>query len=120
MSGNGTGRMGEQLAAEVLEREGYNILARNVHSLYGELDLVAADHEYICFVEVKVRRQDAQVPPLEAVTPEKRRRIITTALLYLQNHPSILQPRFDIFAILTENKRVTGYEHLKGAFSTDG
>jgi putative endonuclease len=112
--------MGEKLAAEVLEREGYTVIARNVHSLYGELDLIAVDSEYICFVEVKVRKRDSQVSPVEAVGPQKRRRIITTALLYLQNHPSDLQPRFDIFSIVTENRRVTGYDHLKGAFDTDG
>ena len=120
MSGKETGQMGEKLAAEVLEREGYTVTAKNVHSLYGELDLIATDKDYICFVEVKVRKKDSAVPPLDSVTPQKRRRIITTALLYLQDHPSSLQPRFDVFSIITENKKVVQYEHLKGAFDADG
>ena len=37
------GRVGEQLAAEHLERRGFEILARNHRTRWGEIDLIAAD-----------------------------------------------------------------------------
>lgn len=120
MSGKETGRMGEKLAAEVLEKNGYNIITRNLHSLYGEVDLVVRDSEYICFVEVKVRQKDSMVSPLESITKTKKKRIILTALVYLRSHPGMLQPRFDVFSIITEGDKVASYEHLKGAFDADG
>lgn len=119
MSGKDTGRMGEALAAEILEKQGYDIISRNVHSMYGELDLIASNEDCLCFVEVKVRKKGAMVSPEESITPAKKRRIIMTALMYLQNHPTTLQPRFDLFSILTDGEKVISYEHMKGAFDAD-
>lgn len=110
------GRLGEELAAEILEKQRYNIIARNVHSLYGELDLIATGDGCICFVEVRARKRGSMVSAEESVTPEKKRRIVTTALLYLQNHPSDLQPRFDLFLVETDGERALSHQHIKGAF----
>src|SRR4051794_13247196 len=64
------GRYGEDAAAEYLRRRGYEILARNVRTSFGELDLVALDGETVVFVEVKARRSAGG---LEAVDPRKQR-----------------------------------------------
>ena len=114
-----TGRMGEALAAEMLEENGYTIVTRNVHSLYGEIDLIASGEGCICFIEVKVRRKGSMIDPLESITPTKRRRIIKTALVYLRSHETDLQPRFDVFSIVTQDKKVVSCEHIKGAFDAD-
>ena len=53
------GRWGEALAAEHLRRAGYQILAANWRSRFGEIDLIAADQNYLCFVEVKLRKSAA-------------------------------------------------------------
>ena len=50
--------------------------------------------------------------PLEAVTPAKQRRIIQTALCYLQEHPSRLQPRFDVAAVVVGEEGLA-IEYLK-------
>ena len=50
------GQRGEDLAAEHLERLGFEILARNHRTRFGELDLVAFDGDVLVFVEVKTRR----------------------------------------------------------------
>ena len=116
MNQRDTGRLGEQLAAEILERKGYTVVARNVHSIYGEVDLIATGDGYICFIEVRTRRQGAVVSPEESITPAKRRKIILTALLYLQNHPYDLQPRFDVFSVETDGEKAVSYEHWTGVF----
>lgn len=88
MSGRSSaiGRYGEDAAAEHLLIRGYEILQRNFRAGRGELDIVCRRDGKIYFVEVKTRRQGAQVAPAEAVTPDKRRRIYEAAVLWLQKH----------------------------------
>ena len=50
------GKLGEDVCAWYLEKHGYTVVARNVHSRYGEVDLIAENESYICFVEVKTRK----------------------------------------------------------------
>lgn len=47
------GAIGESAAAEYLKRHGFKILDRNVARKTGELDIVAAEGDTLCFVEVK-------------------------------------------------------------------
>ena len=49
------GAWGEQHAADYLTCQGYAILGRNVHSSYGEIDLIAQHQGVVVFVEVKTR-----------------------------------------------------------------
>ena len=75
------GVLGEQYAADWLERHGYTILGRNWHSRYGELDIVMMTPDrVIAFVEVKTRRTDHFGTPQEAVTPSKQTNLLDTAL----------------------------------------
>ena len=53
------GRWGEALAAEYLRKKGFRILAAGWRCRFGEIDLIAADREYLCFVEVKLRKSSA-------------------------------------------------------------
>ena len=50
------GQQGEDLAAQHFERLGFDVLARNHRTRYGELDLVVYDGRTLVFVEVKTRR----------------------------------------------------------------
>ena len=93
------GRWGESLAADYLRGRGYEILASGWHCRFGELDLVARTGDYLCFVEVKLRRSDAFGRPGEFVDRRKRERLRTSAQLYLAEHPTGLQPRFDVVEI---------------------
>ena len=115
------GRRGEGYAAGLLRRKGYRILATNYASRYGEVDVIACDSAYILFVEVKTRRQGSMINGMQAVTPSKMRKIIATAMLYLQEHPwDALQPRFDIVSIETDRQgNVLGHDHLMGAFDSE-
>lgn len=112
------GRMGEDFAAEVLEKQGYKILGRNVHSARGEVDLIAQKDQVLAFVEVKTRKHATFYPGSLAVTPEKQRRIIQTALLWLQGREDHgEQLRFDVFLVETDGRgQVLQYEHMEGAF----
>jgi putative endonuclease len=95
------GRRGEGLAAEALRRQGYRILATNVRTPYGELDLVARQGKWLVFVEVKARSSAAFGAPEEAVGPVKRRRLSKSALHWLtENGLSDAPARFDVVGIM--------------------
>ena len=67
------GQEGESAAESYLRRKGYRILARNLRSSVGELDLVAEDGAVLVFVEVKARRTEAFGGAIHAVHRKSRR-----------------------------------------------
>lgn len=93
------GRWGEDRAAEFLRDKGARIVAANWKCRFGELDLVAEEGACLCFVEVKLRKTDAFGTPGEFVDRRKQDRLRTAAQLYLAEHPTDLQPRFDVIGI---------------------
>lgn len=95
------GRCGEEAAALYLSAQGYSIVARNLRTPVGEIDILAKKANVLIFIEVKTRRSLAFGSPLEAVGPRKQRQIIRAAQWYLSDSPyRSLQPRFDVIAIL--------------------
>ena len=113
------GRWGEALAAEFLRRKGYRIIASGWRCRFGELDLVAEGGEVLCFIEVKRRGSERFGTGAEQVDRRKQERLRTTAELYLQQHPSPLQPRFDVVEILAPQGMATkrpGIRQIENAF----
>ena len=100
---NTTGRWGEQQAAEYLVEQGYEILARNVRTAYGELDLVAREgmpDSQIVIVEVKTRRSASLGYPEISVDRKKQAHLLAAAQAYLQAHPELSgEYRIDVIAI---------------------
>jgi putative endonuclease len=94
------GKLGENLAAEELQRRGYAILARRYRTRFGEIDIVAQDGETIVFVEVKARRTARFGSAAESVPFWKQRRIAAMALDYLAWCGRLNNRcRFDVIAI---------------------
>ena len=93
------GRWGEALAAELLRKRGFTILAAGWRCRFGEIDLIAADREYLCFVEVKLRKSAAYGSAGAFVDRRKQEKLRLTAQMYLSDHPTGLQPRFDVVEI---------------------
>jgi putative endonuclease len=113
------GRWGEGLAADHLRKKGYSILAANWRCRFGEIDLIAANRHYLCFVEVKLRKSAAFGQAGEFVDQRKQMRLRTTAELYLAQNPTALQPRFDVVEIEApqgmDTKEVI-VRHMENAF----
>lgn len=93
------GRWGETLAAEYLRRRGFSILGAGWRCRFGEIDLIAADKNYLCFVEVKLRKSAAYGTAGAFVDRRKQEKLRLTAQMYLSEHPTNLQPRFDVVEI---------------------
>ncbi len=98
------GAAGEKEAAEFLQRNGYTILKTNYRvGRLGEIDIIANENEYICFIEVKTRRTSTFGTPGEAVTRAKQLKIRQIASIYLTNTRKMnTKVRFDVIEILMD------------------
>ena len=95
------GHHGEELAARHLRRKGYKIIARNVRTRQGEIDIVAKHKGVLVFAEVKTRKSKRYGHPKLALTPAKQRQISKAALAYLKKHDAMQRPaRFDVVTVL--------------------
>jgi ribonuclease HII len=81
-----TGAKGEQMAAETLAREGYEILMRNWKTRNSEIDIIALKNGRLCFIEVKYRRSSAQGDGLDYITPTKLRHMTRAAESWVLAH----------------------------------
>ena len=110
-------RRGEGLAAMLLERAGYVIVARNARTRWGEIDLVARDGETWVFVEVKTRTSDRYGTGAEAVTPQKQHKILRMAEIILSRLSLADVPvRFDVVEVMLEPDRAPALRLVQGAF----
>lgn len=98
------GKWGEQAAADYLTAKGYEIMARNVRTPYGEIDLVAQKEGFTIFVEVKARTSSSLGPPEMAVTPRKRQHMLSCAEHYAQQN-EIDNWQIDVIAVEDVNGR---------------
>ena len=98
------GRRGEDLAAQLLLREGYRLIDRNYRIRQGEIDLIAEDGEILCFVEVRSKKDVTRGHPLETIDRRKRGRILRAAEHYLATRRTDCDEhvRFDVISIVYE------------------
>lgn len=112
MTGKNTralGAEGEKKAVEFLIANNYTILKTNYRvGRIGEIDIIARDAEYICFIEVKTRKSYSFGIPSEAVTTKKQDKIKLIASIYLSNTGNFdKRVRFDVVEILMKKNKDT-------------
>lgn len=95
------GSWGEDIAARYLEERGYNLVARNVRTPYGEIDIVTEKDGFTIFVEVKARISSSLGPPEISVTPRKQAHMRAAAEHYAQQNEL---DHWQIDVITVENK----------------
>ena len=110
------GAAGEDAAEGFLRLSGYRIVARNVRTKVGELDFVALDGETLCFVEVKARATAEYGRAVEAVGPQKQRRLAKAALLFLAKNRSQRPCRFDVLGLDRGRDGAWSFTLVKNAF----
>ncbi len=94
------GVKGEHFAEKFLKSRGYQIITRNFHSKFGEIDLVGLDNKTLVFIEVKTRWSNKFGLPEEAVTPWKLKAICRTGEYFKMLHPELPETlRIDLVAI---------------------
>ena len=101
------GNLGEQLVCNWLVRKNCEVLHRQWHSRFGEIDLIAKGYtgqgklrcEMLAFIEVKTRSKgNWDANGLLALTRSKQNKIRTTARYFLVRYPylSNIPCRFDV------------------------
>ena len=117
---HGSGTRYEDLALARAERGGLRLVARNYASRYGEIDLILRDGEVLVFAEVRYRRSSRFGGAAASVGSAKRRRLITTASLFLQARPEFASRacRFDVFA-MSGDSDAPDIEWHRDAFQSD-
>lgn len=106
------GRRGEALAGEYLVERGWQIVERNWHCRFAEVDIIAVDPGgELVFVEVKYRTSTSHGTGVEAVTPAKLRRMRLAAGKWLADRRrNVDVVRFDVIDVGPAGLR----EHLVG------
>ena len=115
------GHTAEAEAERFLRAKGYRILARNLRSSTGELDLVAESGDTLVFIEVKGRRTSAYGGTAYAVDQRKQTRLVRLAAQYLAQHrPRHRWCRFDVVLWQGGSDKPARIEHVENAFEVPG
>ncbi len=129
------GRRGQQMAAHLAvglrgEREalfhlrglGYVVVARRWRNakVLGDVDLIAWDGEWLCFIEVKTRSgRDTMAPAESAVDESKREMLRKMARAYVKGFPEKVRRevlmRFDVVSVYLVGDGAE-FEVYRGAF----
>lgn len=122
------GRRGEDLAAAHLRAQGFSVLARNVRTRHGEIDLIACDGAVLVFAEVKTRRMAARQRraradqlPLGGLSGRQRARLrgLATAWLCGDRRAPVTAHtiRFDAIGVILDGEgRLRHLQHIEAAW----
>ncbi len=112
---NELGKLGEELAVEFLQKEGYEILETNWVFQKAEVDIIAKKENTLAIVEVKTRSSLDFGLPQDFVKPKKIQLLLKAVNEYVVKNDLDLEVRFDIIALHKEGKSLV-IEHLVDAF----
>ncbi|MEO8358233.1 MAG: YraN family protein [Chloroflexota bacterium] len=92
------GQWGEETAAAYLRQRGYEIMARNARTPYGEIDIVAKQGDITIFIEVKTLTLSKHFFPEHNVTARKREHMLACAEHYAAEN-AIDHWQIDVIAV---------------------
>jgi putative endonuclease len=122
------GALGEDLAVGHIRRLGFVVVARNVRTRHGEIDLIAFNGEVLVFVEVKTRRAGnrrrglcPEDQPLAWLKFSQRVRLRQLACAWLYENsaarPKAHTIRFDAIGVIVDGRdRLLRLDHIEGAW----
>lgn len=112
------GNYGEEIAADYLDKMGYNVLKKNFKCSFGEIDIIAIKNKILCFVEVKSRYSSQYGLPREAITYFKKDRIVKSSNYFIHKYGLYNNyVRFDILEVIFNHNNSDYYiDYIKDAF----
>ena len=122
------GTLGEELAVAHFRRLGFVVVARNVRTRHGEIDVVAFNGEALVFAEIKTRRASSrrrglcpEDQPLAWLKFSQRTRLrkLACAWLYENSHarPRAHTIRFDAVGVIVDGRNcLLRLDHIEGAW----
>ena len=112
---NELGKLGEELAADFLQKNGYTIIETNFVFQKAEIDIIAQKGDILAVVEVKTRSSVDFGSPQDFVNPKKIKLLVKAIDDYVISNDLDLEIRFDIVAVHKEGTAFV-IEHLEDAF----
>jgi putative endonuclease len=116
---NRLGAAGERRAAWFYRLRGYAIVARNVRSRGGEIDLIVRRGRTLAFVEVKTRQSLTAGEGYDAVSARKQQQLVSLASAYLARHPHRGGVRYDVLSLYWNGRRFV-VTYFADAFRPEG
>jgi putative endonuclease len=108
------GKWGEETAAAWLAERGYQVIARNVRTPYGEIDIVAQLNGVIVFIEVKTLTSSRDFFPEHQITPRKREHMLNAAQHYAAEQ-ALDRWQVDVIAIEGRPGETPAITHFENA-----
>ncbi|MCX7882306.1 MAG: YraN family protein [Brevinematales bacterium] len=101
------GRWAEEKACQYLQNQGCIILARNYRTVHGEIDIIALEKETLVLIEVKCRKFHQRQWCDVAISPQKIKRILKTAEIYIEENEIVFQEmRVDVIWLIRNQNSV--------------
>jgi len=116
------GSEGEEIAADYLRKNGYEIIDTNYSVKFGEIDLIVSTHSessgrVLVFVEVKLKTTDDFGTPEEMIGKSKLFQVQRMAQLYLMQNPEIERTydsfRIDAVCIVGSKNKIVRINHYQ-------
>jgi putative endonuclease len=110
------GVLAEERAAQLMQQQGFTIVARNFRCRSGELDIVARRGQLLVVAEVRLRSSDRYGGAAASVTSAKQARVRRATHYYLRYRPFLaaLAVRFDTLLLDSADGPV---EWIENAFT---
>ena len=112
---NDLGKLGEELAVEFLQKNGYEILETNWTFQKAEVDIIAQKGDVLAVIEVKTRSSLDFGLPQDFVKPKKIKLLVKAINEYVISRDLDVTVRFDIIAIHATPNQFS-IEHIEEAF----
>ncbi|WP_338375959.1 YraN family protein [uncultured Flavobacterium sp.] len=112
---NDLGKLGEDLAVDFLQKNGYEILDRNWRFQKAEIDIIVKKNSILAIVEVKTRSSLEFGLPQDFVKPKKIQLLVKAVNEYVVSKDLDVTVRFDIIAIHYQKDNIE-IEHIEEAF----
>jgi putative endonuclease len=112
---NELGKLGEAMAVEFLQQNGYTILETNWTFQKAEIDIIAQIDNTLAVVEVKTRSSVEFGLPQDFVKPKKIQLLVKAVNEFVTVNHLDLAIRFDIIAVFKEENDYK-IEHITDAF----
>lgn len=119
------GAIGEDEAVKFLRQKGYEILERNWHNRWGEIDIIAKvkseEPNLLVFAEVKTKTGEQYGEPWEMINRRKYQQVKNMATVYLtKNGLGEVPCRIDVIGVwLDKDHRLEKIEHWENLTELD-
>ena len=94
----------ENLAKDYLLQQGLILLKQNYHCRFGEIDLIMLHRNTVCFIEVKYRNSMGYGGAASAISTQKQKKIVKTALVFISQNNSYKQHSMRFDALLMQRQ----------------